>query len=162
MLIEFAFGMLIGLATVRGKFIPERIAVALLLTSLAVLGLNNFSEVAGSYQYRIWIWGVPGAILLASVVSLEGRLKAGNIRPLVKLGDASYSLYLIHALIIGAVWAVAAKVVPMNALVGTVMYLLAIVASVLVAWVTYQFVELPVTTRLSKWLVARRPAPTGV
>lgn len=94
---------------------------------------------------------MPGAILL-------GRLKVGNIRPLVKLGDASYSLYLIHALVIGAVWAVAAKAVSMNVFAGAAIYVLAIGASVVVAWVTYQWVELPVTMRLSKWLASRRSA----
>ncbi|WP_265440208.1 acyltransferase family protein [Bradyrhizobium sp. SEMIA] len=161
MLIEFVFGMLIGLATVRGKFMPAPISVAILLASLGALCLSNLVDSAALYQHRLWVWGMPSAIVLAAVVSLEAPLRGRNIRPLVKLGDASYSLYLIHALVIGAVWSVSTKVVPLNVFTSVAIYVLATVASVVIAWIIYQWMELPVTSRLTKWWASRRAVATA-
>ncbi|MDA9505044.1 hypothetical protein XI09_10135 [Bradyrhizobium sp. CCBAU 11386] len=154
MLLEFVFGMIVGLASVRGKFLPKGAAVVIGLVSVTALFLSNFNDSAASY--RVWFWGVPGCALLASVVSLEEDLRLRQIGMFVKLGDASFSLYLIHALVIGGIWAAAAKIVSMNLLVTAAIYVLAILACVCIAWGVHRMIELPITSYGSKRLAARR------
>jgi peptidoglycan/LPS O-acetylase OafA/YrhL len=58
---------------------------------------------------RLVVWGIPAALLLASVVSLEDWLRARPIKWLVALGAWSYSLYLSHGFVVDFAWVVAAK-----------------------------------------------------
>jgi exopolysaccharide production protein ExoZ len=95
LLLEFAAGVALArLMEIRA--LPGRkwglalIAAGLVcLTGPAVLGL--WSEF-----WRPLIWGLPAAMIVAGALGLE---LAGGIpcwRPLERLGDASYSLYVIH------------------------------------------------------------------
>ena len=68
--------------------------------------------------------------------------------PLSRVGDASYSLYLTHAIVLSAIaWACEALLirpaVPLFILVG-------LACSLSVAFLTYNFFELPVTTALKR------------
>lgn len=156
MLIEFVFGMMIGMATVNGMRLPRRMAIALAVISAAALLISNVGGNAGSF--RVWIWGVPGALLLASIVSLEDSFRARRMGTLIKLGDASYSLYLIHSLVIGAVWAVMMKFVPVNGFSGAAISLLAILICMTIARAIYVIFERPLTDYGSKRLASRRSA----
>jgi exopolysaccharide production protein ExoZ len=49
------------------------------------------------------VWGLPALMLVAGAVTLEERRGAPDIAPLRALGDASYSVYLVHALAISIV-----------------------------------------------------------
>ncbi|MFX8976600.1 hypothetical protein ABTN19_19720, partial [Acinetobacter baumannii] len=48
-------------------------------------------------------WGVPGAILLACLVALEGRWRGRLFRLACFLGDASYAIYLAHGFVLSIV-----------------------------------------------------------
>ena len=54
------------------------------------------------YDWRPLFWGVPAAILVAGAVDAEAAHGFANIAPLKLLGDASYSIYLCHPLVIEA------------------------------------------------------------
>lgn len=153
LLIEFVFGLLVGLATVRGLFLSKAAAAALACVSGLALFSSNFVEAAESY--RVLWWGVPGFLLLASVVALEPSLRSYPIRPLVDLGAASYSLYLTHTIVLGAVWAVATKVIPMNGLGAFMVYALGVAASIAIAWIFHRSVELPLTGALARMSYSR-------
>ena len=46
---------------------------------------------------RVWWWGLPAAAIVLFALRLERE--ADFPRPLVYLGDVSYSLYLVHTLV---------------------------------------------------------------
>jgi exopolysaccharide production protein ExoZ len=52
--------------------------------------------------WRPMVWGVPSAMLVAGAVSIEADGGWKAIPGLKLLGDASYSIYLVHTLAIGA------------------------------------------------------------
>lgn len=52
--------------------------------------------------WRPMVWGVPAVLLTAGVVSVEADGGWTAIPGLKTLGDASYSIYLVHTLTIGA------------------------------------------------------------
>jgi len=86
---------------------------------------------------------------------LVAWLKTNLANPLVKLGEVSYSLYLLHMLCIAAVARLIAPVSPLE--IG-VYFLLSIVLSVIAANIGYRLVELPAVA-LGKRLVLTRKAP---
>jgi exopolysaccharide production protein ExoZ len=99
LLIEFAFGLLIA-RLLR----PNGTAQGLSLVGTGVLGLALVSWYGWSDEsYRLLIWGIPAALIVVGVLAIE---HAGtwprHLRPMEALGDASYSLYLWHGLVIAA------------------------------------------------------------
>lgn len=55
---------------------------------------------------RPFTWGAPALALVAGMVTLEARKPMPKVRPLLFLGDASYSIYLVHWPVISALRAV--------------------------------------------------------
>jgi exopolysaccharide production protein ExoZ len=96
LLLEFLAGMIIGQAVLRRNHIRPVFAVLSGLTGAALLfipGLNLPGQ-------RVFQWGVPAILIVVSAVALEDRF--GHLWPrfLLLLGDASYSLYLSHILVL--------------------------------------------------------------
>jgi exopolysaccharide production protein ExoZ len=95
LLVEFAFGLLISRAVF---FRSGLLGGALALAGFACLlswGLGSDTP-----DWRVLYWGVPAAAIVAGFVAIEraGAFPALALRPLEKLGDASYSLYLTHGI----------------------------------------------------------------
>jgi exopolysaccharide production protein ExoZ len=95
--LEFAFGMLIGLAMKSDYRLPAWISIVIVvLATLAILLSYKWS-----YVHRAAAWGIPSAAMVAALVLVR---QPENQRPVLKapvlLGDASYALYLVHPLAI--------------------------------------------------------------
>jgi exopolysaccharide production protein ExoZ len=98
-LLEFPAGMLIGYAVVLGLRPPRWLLLSCITLALAGYAADiifNFD-----YSYRYLSRGIPSALLVFGLIFWE--IKFGFKVPplLVKLGDASYSIYLIHTIVIG-------------------------------------------------------------
>jgi exopolysaccharide production protein ExoZ len=155
LLIEFLFGAWIGYAAISLVRIDNKLANLMLALAVAgffagiVFGLNGL-------PYSL-TWGIPSALLVAGLVFRE---KNGRIPFLMKklsfLGDSSYSLYLLHIVLIDAVIFAALylddSIKTHARLIGTfgmLIVCLAIVAScVAVAFVCYEQIEHRVIGRL--------------
>jgi exopolysaccharide production protein ExoZ len=102
LLIEFLLGAWIGYAVVsevRVGDLPARLMLALAFAGFLagiIFGFNRLPAVL--------MWGVPSALLVAGSVfsELNGRIPT-LIRKYSFLGDSSYSLYLIHVVLIDIV-----------------------------------------------------------
>ncbi|MFZ5668105.1 MAG: acyltransferase family protein [Pseudomonadota bacterium] len=99
--LEFLAGVWIArLAQLR--FLPERgvgwflFGGALMLFTLIQL-LNRDWDL-----WRPLIWGAPAVLLVLGAVSVEADGGWGSLPGLKTLGDASYSIYLVHTLPVGA------------------------------------------------------------
>lgn len=96
LLLEFLAGVWLGAIWVKGMRLRRGIACAAML-----LGVAGFALVAALgidvEPVRILAWGIPAFLIVAGAVSLEPLRKW----PVGKfLGDASYSIYLVHGLAI--------------------------------------------------------------
>ncbi|WP_066947883.1 acyltransferase family protein [Streptomyces lushanensis] len=154
-LLEFVLGILVALIVVHGRRLPLGPVPALLLAVAAFVG---GAHLPGVYD-RVSATALPIALLIAALAKADvlGRSKVLGSRPMIVLGEISYSLYLIHYLVvsygpIGAVhpenWA---KPVSMAGALGYGLLTLAI--SLVLAWLLYTFVEAPAMRRFSR----RRP-----
>jgi len=101
--IEFALGVLIATLYRSGVSLGWMHRCALALAAIATIALA--SPVYPLSWHRPLYWGVPAAALVAAAVlgrDLGEGFFAGIAR---RLGDASYSIYLIHPLVGGAfIW----------------------------------------------------------
>lgn len=109
---EFTLGMLAWAAWRRG--ISDRVAPWLRVSGVLLLVSGLFVNLGQGYDVgldavvrgesslrRLFIWGVPGALLLAGLVARPTRDTA-RTRWLSRLGGASYMLYLVHPIVMKA------------------------------------------------------------
>lgn len=134
MLLEFILGL--GISRCRGR-LPAPLAA-----SIMVLGILLFIATAcvtvDLTPYRVVVWGLPAGLLLAGCIALEdsGTWPGRLITPLEKLGDASYSLYLTHGIVLAAIF----KFLPM----GKMTAVIAVVVALAIAQISYLFIERPI------------------
>lgn len=94
---EFTLGMALALAYRHGLRLPRSLAVA-----VAGAGFGLLVAVAVA-DFRLISAGVPAAAMVFAMVSFP-RLRSAAGRAMTRLGDASYTLYLIQPFAIGALW----------------------------------------------------------
>lgn len=139
LLLEFAFGMVIGVCRTSIRAQPAWGALALPGWYLLLLSPTT------------WAPWVGAALIVLSAVALEDRLptwRAGLV-----LGDASYFLYLSHHFVLLALLKVF-KVAPLHGVVQFVALIgSALAVSVAVGLLGHRFVEKPLTRWLQRrWL----------
>ena len=95
LILEFLAGVLI--ARMRP---PERLAIPLLFLGFlgfAAAPLDHYLYVLGPPAFiRVLYWGVPAALIVYGARGLERLFARKAFDVPVKLGDASYSIYLFH------------------------------------------------------------------
>ena len=97
--LEFLAGFLLASIPLRGTRPAFWCAVAWLVLGSVLLNVRDSQVLAGTTGLRVLVFGPIAAATVARVVALEraGRLSAPAW--LLRVGDASYSIYLAHLLI---------------------------------------------------------------
>jgi exopolysaccharide production protein ExoZ len=151
MVLEFLFGVLLAKSLPQARRISMPAAVVLILGGFGLLiawAHPNFS------LYRGILWGVPALAVVWGAVALDFRW--GYLAPgwLMELGDASYSIYLTHGLVLPVVgMALAHVAIPPHSNAARYAVLATIAAfCALCGEVAYRLVELPIT----RWFKGRR------
>ena len=102
---------------------------------------------------RIVAAGIPAFLIVAGAVFSESRYRLNPSRTLVLLGDASYSIYLSHVIVLPVVaklWL--ASGLDGGGLSGMVFVIVAMTASAFAGVVLYKLVERP----LLQWLSGKK------
>ncbi|RKR73544.1 peptidoglycan/LPS O-acetylase OafA/YrhL [Frondihabitans australicus] len=163
--LQFGLGALVGwLLATRKAVAPIVVASAGTLASVVVLVLaaESFPPISGGSSLgRSLLIGVPFAILVYGAVGLEerGLVRAPSV--LSHLGDVSYSLYLTHVVVLGAIKRAVTGLDDQRLAVHLGLLVLALAAVVVVAEVFYRVVEKPLLSvlhhRLASALGRRMP-----
>lgn len=162
MLLEFALGILVFIAWRRGWLARMRVvwavvAVAGLLGLIvtAVVGvpgiaaLSNIVSGADSLL-RVGVWGIPMTAVLLGALAFAGGGRPGVVdRVLGGLGDASYSVYLVHLPVMVGV-RMLLGLTPLR-IPSDLLFLLLVAIGVASGLVYYRLVERPLT----RWLRRR-------
>lgn len=97
-ILEFCLGMLIADAYGRGVRLPRKLSWWLALAALTAFAAS--AAFGPNVPWRVLEWGVPSAALVAALVLSRETAQPSPIgRAARLLGDASYSLYLVHPLV---------------------------------------------------------------
>ena len=148
---EFLFGVLLAEAHRRGGLRwPAGVALPLALGAVATL-----LAFPADHPARLLAWGLPCAVLVAACVALEPWF-AGR-RLLKALGDWSYSVYLLHVIVLwlGAYW--------LHQRLGLDPYqtlALCLPAILLLSWLSFEWIEVRGGRRI-KALYARWAQPAA-
>jgi exopolysaccharide production protein ExoZ len=158
-ILEFCFGMLVALAYFEGLRLPKLAAYVLILAGIIGYGATALS--AANAASRVIDWGVPATAIVGGMVLCRNAPQPGILgRALARIGDASYSLYLLHPLVFAALRRALSGFLDLQRLpwIWAPIFLLIAVAA---AVVTYLFFEKPVTRALQKRTGGFRSRPTG-
>lgn len=146
-LLEFAAGLAFSQWLLR---LPRWLGPVFLLAGLAA-----FAMVAGLKSdgglYRLFVWGLPAMLVVAGAILTEKKIGWSPVlRPLELVGDWSYSLYILHPIIVSLGHKVFGHSVPVN--------LLIIAVSIGAAFICYEIVEKRVSKILRNLFLPRKVA----
>ena len=105
--LEFIIGCMMGILYYSGSIRGNANAIALIALALWTVGYYLFRETSGNGAplgwMRVLVFGFPAALGFYAALLYEKN--HGAIMPpwLCKIGDASYSIYLSHVLVLGVV-----------------------------------------------------------
>jgi len=145
LLLEFVAGLWIGRLAVAGRLPSAKVGGVMLVAGFLLFAL--VSRIEHPDGVRVIAFGVPALLILVGALALEqgGALPKWQLPK--ALGDASYSIYLLHVLV-GAV--IVRLPVPLSVKVGG-----ALVVSALVGDLAFRYFE----RRVGSWLRTRRLSP---
>ncbi|HEY1503144.1 MAG TPA: acyltransferase [Stellaceae bacterium] len=167
-IVEFLFGVAIA-ATSPNKPRPLWVGASLVGLGVVAMYLSCLPEgddapilvLTGSESVvRLLSWGVPAALIVKGALLLEPHLRGAWQRPLIFLGDASYSIYLVN---VAALYAAFMEARVLNAaslplgLIAPTFLAVGVAAGIAV----YRFVERPISSALRAQLSAALPALQG-
>lgn len=97
-----------------------------------------------SHRLRILLFGMPAVLVVYGLVAMEVGRKTILPAWTVRLGDASYSLYLSHVLVMGALARIGAGFAPAgDPMLRPALLLLLLAAAVAFALACHRFIEMP-------------------
>jgi exopolysaccharide production protein ExoZ len=155
LLIEFIIGCLLGIVYERRAMPRPALAVSLIVIGSALLlstGMLSASSIGG---WRFVSWGLPAFLIVIGALSLEPLLKVWRLPML--LGNASYSIYLAHSVVLSTLKGAALLATSTLTPFMTGVFIAAgCGASIVVGVLVYWFVETPLVSRLKQCVAAAR------
>ena len=150
-LLEFAFGVALAWAYLRVPRQWPRWAAWLALAAILLLLLSPES----SATFRCFRYGLPAAVLVA----IATRVDLPRWRPLHRLGDISYSLYISHFFTLSALAQLWRKLPGDHGMAGVAgFYVVGAICAVAVAYLCWRLVEKPLTSLTKRLLTIGRGA----
>lgn len=110
-ILEFVFGILIALGLRHGLELPAYLRVLVIAGAIGLLaadplGIALLAHTPNDFS-RLLSWGIPACAIFAATVFGGDPLPRKLESSAVRIGDASYVLYLFHPIVLGtmkAVW----------------------------------------------------------
>ncbi|MGE0717824.1 MAG: acyltransferase family protein [Alphaproteobacteria bacterium] len=139
--LEFVAGMMLGRLFTSGRTLPP--AAAWTMMTAGWVAIPVASTLLPDAP-RFLVWGVPATMIVAGALSIE-RSRGVAQSPLLRLvGDASYSIYLSHGIVMAALVRAWAAVFPMGSALTVVGFgIAATLAAAAGGIVLYLLVERP-------------------
>jgi exopolysaccharide production protein ExoZ len=148
-LVCFLAGMIIGKLAYMGRYLPRPIAISICVAfAIAILRLRG-NELWTWY----WLPTTLSCLLIAAMVALEPNVKLLHSGFLLLLGDASYTLYLSHILILHVFAGLGRHGYPLT---GLFWMIFAVAVCSAIAICLHKLVEKPLVNWLNQRVGGRR------
>jgi len=147
-LFEFVYGMAIAEAYRRGFIQKISPLLAWLIFGLGVVAITF---TAPNAPLRGVLVGIPATAIFIGLLALNKKIESRPIKGLKLLGDASYSIYLTHLIVLSAafqMWRIVGLPTQVNSFWVFTAYATALCVSIGV--LVYKFVEIPLTEYFQK------------
>jgi exopolysaccharide production protein ExoZ len=141
---EFLLGIGIGILYRKG-WIKEGVWLPCLGVAAALVAIYHLGP-----EERLLNWGLPSALIVMSCIAMEPVFRGNHL--LKVLGDCSYSVYLLHVLVLYAGW-LASQHYQLN---PYLVFAVCVPVIGLGAWLSYEWIEKSLYRRMKSWLDARR------
>lgn len=151
-MLEFIFGML---AAYLCKNIKKQTVIPLLISLigfilLAIDKLNLYT------QYRAIYYGLPCILIFIGFL----LTKELNLKKLEFIGDASYSIYLSHFIVIPVVCKVFVKLYPTSSILqSSILFIFCFVFSIASGIIVYKYIESQLTRIMKSLFINGKTAP---
>jgi exopolysaccharide production protein ExoZ len=149
MVLEFLAGIVLARVLPRIKRLAAPVALLLVIagfTGLLTMAWPNFSV------WRGVGWGLPAIAIVCGALALEKRWGAKTPRWLLEVGDASYSIYLVHGFALPVIGVFLSRFGSQWRGVVPVSLAAAVILSTIAGMVVYRLVERPI----ANWFKGRR------
>lgn len=155
----FLFGIAAALLVKRlpARIGPPILAVGLLVlvVYLIVFDIPEIAVLARQYPYLHFVLAPMFASILMGFILTERAYAIRFPKPLMFLGDASYSIYLVHSAVISVLSIVSKKFGIMSRIGEAPLFLIIFVVAVTVGAIAYVIVEVPLMKALRGKLPGR-------
>lgn len=162
--IYFMFGMAIYLVMdrINPKWGWLALASGCLMVAIYVINFNiSMSELKSDYEYVLF-WLAPAfAFIILGAVLIERQLDLKMPRGLMFLGDASYSIYLVHSATISVLALVGSKLGLFEALNPHILFFCLFVLATVAGVFAHILVERPLLALLRDRFKEGRSQPSG-
>ena len=149
----FVVGAWLGLAHIEGRLLemPRSVIVPLMAIALAGLAEGFWLDRGIVEDETAFLGFLAFAVAITALfVGVEARLP--RLQWLERLGDASYSIYLVHIFAVGAFAGLVLKLLgPGDTFVVAGAVTLAILGGLALGWACYAMIEKPLMTRLRRF-----------
>ena len=161
-ILEFAFGMALGVARLKGARLGPIVRAVLAGGGLVLFALDLARPEGALASLRVLAYGVPATMLVAAAALAPDEGRASSLARFgAWLGDASYALYLVHPFVIRG----AREIVWDSDLAGVIgpwgFVVASLGATILAALLVHRWFERPTTDRVRRWLEPAMPRGTG-
>ena len=125
-ILEFVLGMGLALAVAAGLSLPGWLRLAMVGIAVVALHLGT----SAPPEWRALFFGLPGALLVAAAVSAKRPERPGKtMRWAIRLGDASYAMYLFHPFVMRGFTIASAKIAAHTEVSGVIYVVLSLITA---------------------------------
>jgi exopolysaccharide production protein ExoZ len=143
----------------------NKTAKVIILLSLAIIsyGFLAFNDFAKFISHREYLFdGIPALILVASILFLEENIKPAKIILFgIKLGEASYAMYLIHFLMVNFLGKGLNKIMGANSIfaIELIKVIIAFTVTIFFSIIIHKFIDNPIQNYFRNMLNTRLRKP---
>jgi peptidoglycan/LPS O-acetylase OafA/YrhL len=154
--LEFIAGCFIGLASLKNKLNTGKLAaligILLFITEGIVFQVMRFKGDEGVVT-RVLLFGPPAVLFVSGLVGWE--LKSDSFHPpnwIVRCGNISYSIYLVHLLVIHSCYRYAWRLLSFDERVRPFFIIISAAAAIAVGMIFFHLIEKPFSRHARLWL----------
>jgi len=153
--IEFLLGVLVVPFL---KIFPQKWCRPFAFVSIGLIVLSailyNYNQAFFQHNYhRVFMFGLPAFMLILAIVKYERRFEVSIPNFWLQLGNASYSIYLLHLPMVAAFFKITRKLPITNHWLLVLLACLLLVVVCIVGIIFFKKIEKPLILRLNKALI---------